>query len=131
MKNHPIAGCISCLYIYNVIYPFKFKEISDFSPMSRPFTGESPFPIVPVIVPISSRHRPRVAERLRSPVELQRSFPLPFPLKLFVNTSRAEAAAILHGQAGPKTRGQGKANPDGTIYKVVPPKRYKFVYKPH
>ena len=39
------------------------------------------------------------AERLRSPLELQRSFPLPFPLKLFVNTSRAEAAAILHGQA--------------------------------
>lgn len=41
---------------------------------------------------------PRREERLRSPVELQRSFPLPFPLKLFVNTSRAEAAAILHGQ---------------------------------
>ena len=35
---------------------------------------------------------------LRSPVELARSFPLPFPLKRFVNTSRAEAAAILQAQ---------------------------------
>jgi len=37
-------------------------------------------------------------EGLRSPVELARSFPLPFPLKRFVNTSRAEAAAILQAQ---------------------------------
>ncbi|CAK9067756.1 unnamed protein product [Durusdinium trenchii] len=37
-------------------------------------------------------------EGLRSPKEMARSFPLPFPLKNLVNTSRAEAAAILQGQ---------------------------------
>lgn len=40
----------------------------------------------------------KVMPGLRSPVELARSFPLPFPLKRFVNTSRAEAAAILQAQ---------------------------------
>ena len=40
----------------------------------------------------------RTFKRLLTPAELFRSFPLPFTLKRFVNESRAEAAAILHGK---------------------------------
>lgn len=56
---------------------------------------------------------------LRSPKEMARSFPLPFPLKNLVNTSRAEAAAILQGQEpGGRRRtevavGQPLSNPGG------------------
>lgn len=86
-----------CVYIYifhihTYIRICSMKEInlSSLTP-SASFHVANPF--------LQDLHQFHIAG-LRSPVELARSFPLPFPLKLFVNTSRAEAAAVLHGQVG-------------------------------